>query len=236
MRRTTFALLCLLCLPLWAHSQCANCKKVSYSMVFKADATAMFREEYRFTLERTFWDRVNLAFYIGGGTYRHTNTLSDGVRLQNADDFSTAFSATFEAQRSPFRYNTLGFLAQDSAVVREEASGGILRFGLREYLTHISPYGLFVQLGGSFTNIGSDYYTADGSRAGAAITQALGGGLALGYQFLFGGSGQFAIDIYGGLDYVHMTRHYRANGNAQQQNAPFMMAHSGIQLGYAIHK
>lgn len=231
-----YLLLVLLWLPVAAQAQCVNCKKTSYSMVFKFDATGLLRKEYRLTMEKTFWDRMNLSWFLTAGVYNYSNEQTATDRLLRTETFDQAWNQAFAKPRDPFRLNTLPFRSGDSAIVREDVNGTTFRAGLRKYLTHISPFGFFLELTGKYSNFGNAYYDASGTQVGGSVTMAPGGGAALGYQYLFGSRGQWAFDFYGGLDYQGLTRNTTLNRMPHKEFGSQFTVHAGLQLGLAFHR
>ncbi|MFO0398781.1 MAG: hypothetical protein ACK50T_04060 [Sphingobacteriia bacterium] len=222
-------------LPQLLHAQCASCKRASYSLVAKADPTALLRNEYRFTLERTFWDRANLSWSLSGG-YLQYNQDRGVHRPGRTADFGQAWGQAFAPGRDPFRFSTAPLFTADSSVQCEEIQSGLLRLALRAYLTHLSPYGFFAELSGSYYNLAATYRAANGQRLGGAVIRAPGVGFALGYQFLTGRRGRGAFDIFGGFDYHWLSRHPRTEAEPARRTATQVRLHAGMQLGIALHR
>ncbi len=124
---------------------------------------------------------------------------------------SSFWSPTLKFEQGIGDWVSLGFHGKARFVMWE---GGKIEPFVRIYFTENSPQGPFIQVKGSFgahrrNFIFEDncYYDANGDYVcddnyDEQYFKSFGGGVAGGYQFFFGRNEHFALDLFGGFQYI----------------------------------
>lgn len=122
---------------------------------------------------------------------------------------ATLWSPTLKFEQGIGDWVSIGFHGKARYIMWE---GGKIEPFVRIYFTEKSPEGPFIQIKGSFgayrRNFLFDgcYYDINGNyrcdNYNERFFKSFGGGLAGGYQFFFGRRDHFALDLFGGFQYI----------------------------------
>ncbi len=123
-------------------------------------------------------------------------------------------------------------------------NGGKVEPFVRVYFTQKSPEGPFIQAKGSFgaykRNFVYDdcYYDANGNYVCYTDSEdffySFGGGLAGGYQFFFGARDHFALDLFGGFQYMYQDNNTYSDYRFLRKVFINFPVDIGVRLGVAF--
>lgn len=154
---------------------------------------------------------------------------------------STVWSPTLKFEQGIGDWVSIGFHGKARFIIWE---GGKIEPFVRVYFTEKSPEGPFIQLKGTFgayrrnfvyssncyTDINGDYRCDDED-----FFRSFGGGMAGGYQFFFGRRDHFALDLFGGFQYIYnQRREYYSEYNFLRRVFVNFPVEIGIRLGVAF--
>lgn len=147
------------------------------------------------------------SYNYQSGPKRHRTVIALGP--------SSLWSPTLKFEQGIGNWVSAGFHARFRFIMW---NGGKIEPFVRVYFTEKSPEGPFIQLKGSFgayrRNFVFDdfcYYDSNGDYiCGDSYDEdyffSFGGGLVGGYQFFFGAKDHFALDLFGGFQYMYQDR------------------------------
>lgn len=161
---------------------------------------------------------ANPAFSQNDGVDSGTYSYDDSPRRnRTVIGFgpSSFWSPTIKFEQGIGDWVSIGFHGRARFIMWE---GGKVEPFVRVYFTEKSPEGPFVQVKGSFGAFRRNFVFEDncyydsfgnyvcGDNYDEEFFYSFGGGLAGGYQFFFGAKDHFALDLFGGFQYIYQDR------------------------------
>lgn len=157
---------------------------------------------------------------------------------------SSFWSPTIKFEQGIGDWVSIGFHGRARFAMWE---GGKIEPFVRVYFTERAPEGPFIQVKGSFGAYRRNfiyenndcYYDGNGDwvctdNYDEDYFKSFGGGVAGGYQFFFGRKDHFALDLFGGFQYIHQEGNRYSDYNFARRLFINFPAEVGVRLGVAF--
>ncbi|CAN5380405.1 hypothetical protein BH09BAC1_BH09BAC1_21490 [soil metagenome] len=177
--------------------------------------------------------QTDMEYYPASAPDRHRTVIGFGP--------ASFWSPTMKFEQGIGNWVSVGFHGKARFVIWE---GGKIEPFVRVYFTEKSPEGPFIQIKGSFGayrrkfDFNDCYTDANGvlicNNNDHEFFRSFGGGMAGGYQFFFGKKDHFALDLFGGFQYIHQGFDRYSQYNYWRRVFINFPVDVGVRLGVAF--